>query len=364
MIGIVAAMLLFIVVATYIGDLKVAYNEELTNTATTKGEDVTIVIPEGSSSKEIAKILKANGLIRFEKAFLERLQDSEYAGRLQAGTYTLNTGMNTLDMMAMMSVAVDSDSVLQKLVVPEGFTVDQIAERCEEQDICSAKEFKNACQSVTKADFSYLGDVPEGANVRYKVEGYLFPATYDITKDTTAESLVAWMLDTFKANYTEEMQNKATEMGLTSYDVVNRAAMIERECKYEQERPRIAGVINNRLDEDMKLQIDSTVLYPLTSGLYNKSEVTYDDLEIESPYNTYKYSGMPVGPICNPGLSCINAVLNPESHEYLYYHVINEETGEHEFYKTYEEHMDSQGGDDTESSDSDEGESSDDSDDE
>ena len=88
----------------------------------------------------------------------------------------------------------------------------------------------------------------------------------------------------------------------------------------------------------MLLQIDSTVLYPLTNGLYNKEVVTYDDLEVDSPYNTYKYSGMPVGPICNPGLACIKAVLQPEEHNYLYYHVINEETGEHIFTETLEEH--------------------------
>ena len=114
--------------------------------------------------------------------------------------------------------------------------------------------------------------------------------------------------------------------------------MIEREAKLGEERPTIAGVINNRLNADMLLQIDSTALYPLTNGMYDKSEVTYEDIEIDSPYNTYLYKGLPVGPICNPGLACINAVLEPEEHSYLYYHVIDEETGKHIFTETLEEH--------------------------
>ena len=104
----------------------------------------------------------------------------------------------------------------------------------------------------------------------------------------------------------------------------------------------VAGVINNRLAEGMPLQIDPTVLYPLTDGLYDKETMYYDDLELDSPYNTYKYPGLPVGPICNPGIASIDAVLNPAQHNYLYYHVENEETGEHIFTETYEEHLNTQ----------------------
>jgi UPF0755 protein len=119
--------------------------------------------------------------------------------------------------------------------------------------------------------------------------------------------------------------------------------MIERECRIPDERPVIAGVINNRLKDDMPLQIDSTVLYPITDGMYDRQEVTYDDLEVDSPYNTYKYTGMPAGPICNPGLACIEAVLEPTEHNYYYYHIVDAETGEHAFFETYEEHVNSGG---------------------
>ena len=147
-----------------------------------------------------------------------------------------------------------------------------------------------------------------------------------------------WMLDTFTVYYNDELRAIAEERGLNSYQVITMASMIERECAIAEERPVIAGVINNRLKADMLLQIDSTVLYPITEGMFNKESVLYEDLEVDSPYNTYKYGGLPVGPICNPGIACITAVLKPMEHTYYYYHVVNEKTGEHAFYQTLEDH--------------------------
>lgn len=318
------------------------YMEEYKGMEHSEGEDVVVEIPEGASVKEIAAILKKAGLIRYESAFTRRLQDSEYRGRLQSGTYTLNTGMNTLEMMAEMSPVYDEDAPLDKLVVPEGYTVEMIAAKCEEQGICTKQEFLNAVNSVTTTDFPYLADVPTGADVEYKLQGYLFPATYDIYATTTAESLVEWMLETFDNYYTEVLQQRAEELGYSSFEVLTRASIVEREAKIDDERPLIAGVMNNRLAQGMPLQMCPTVLYPLTDGMYDQSQVLYTDLELESPYNTYKNSGLPVGPICNPGIACINAVLYPAEHSYMYYHVGDEEAGTHIFTETYEEHVDTQ----------------------
>ncbi len=344
MIGLVALIALGMIIMDRYKEYKEAYNAELTNTSTTAGQDVKVVIPENASVKEIAHILYRKGLIKYEGAFVDRLQSSQFRGELKHGTYTLNTGMNTLEMMEIMSKEDETGGVIQKLVVPEGFTIDQIAARCEKLDICTADEFINACKSVTRTKFPFLEDVPNGVPVRYRLEGYLFPATYDITKDTTAESLVYWMLDTFMVYYDDERQARAEELGLNSYQVVNMAAMIERECRVADERPVIAGVINNRLKDDMLLQIDSTVLYPITKGMYDKEEVLYEDLEVESRFNTYKYKGLPAGPICNPGIACIDAVLYPMEHDYYYYHIVDEESGEHAFYRNYEDHENSVNG--------------------
>lgn len=318
------------------------YQREYTGNYHTEGKDVQIEIPKGASAKKIASILKDAGLIKYERAFTKRLQDSEYRGKLKAGTYVLNTGMNTLEMMAALSPVEDVKQPIDTLVVPEGFTIEQIAKRCEKQGICSEQEFLNAVNSVTSEMFPYLADVPVGAEVKYKMQGFLFPATYDIYEDTTAQSLVKWMYETFNNYYTQDLKMRADELNLSTYEVITLASIVEREARLEEERSIIAGVMFNRLNQNMKLQVCPSVLYPLTDGLYDKGKVYYEDLEIDSPYNTYKYEGLPVGPICNPGIKCINAVLYPGEHNYLYYHVANEETGEHAFSETYEEHIDTQ----------------------
>lgn len=339
---VVAVVALSLIVKDYVRGYYDEYKYELEGMDSFEGEDVVVTIPEGASAKEIAKILKEKGLIQYPNAFVKRLQDSQYRGRLSSGTYTLNTGMNTLEMMAAMCPEYEEILPIDYLVIPEGFTIEMIAERCEEQGICSADEFLREVSSVTSDEFPYLNDLPAGIPVKYKLQGYIFPATYDIYEDTTAKSLVKWMLETFDNYYTEDMQARAAELGYSSFDVVTRASIIEREAKVASERATIAGVINNRLKIDMPLQMCPTVLYPLTDGMYDQSQVYYEDLELESRYNTYLYEGLPVGPICNPGLDCINAVLYPEEHSYYYYHVDDEEAGTHIFTETYEEHVDTQ----------------------
>ena len=194
--------------------------------------------------------------------------------------------------------------------------------------------------SLTKEDFEYLADVPSGANVRYKLEGYLFPATYDITKNTKPIDIVNMMLNAFDMYYTGELKSLALEKGYNSFQVLTVASMIEREAKIDEERPKIASVIYNRLEENTQLQIDSTILYPMTEGMYDKPKLMEGELDYSSPYNTYVSSGLPVGPICNPGLACIKAALQPADTNYMYYHIIDEEKGEHIFTETLEEHED------------------------
>ncbi|MCM1271984.1 MAG: endolytic transglycosylase MltG [Clostridium sp.] len=329
-------------VVNYVKGFYNEYMEEYEGTAVHAGEDVVVVIDEGDSAKTIASKLKDAGLIKYPSAFVRRLKNSPYKGSLHSGTFTLNTGMNTLQMMEVLSPKLAVDEPIDKLVVPEGYTIEMIAERCSEQGICTKKEFLDAVNSVTSSEFEYLKDVPAGADVEYKLQGYIFPATYDIYENTTAESLVDWMLDTFENYYSGDLANRAAELGYSSFEVVTRASIIEREAKIDSERATIAGVINNRLNNGMQLQMCPTVLYPLTNGMYDQAQVYYSDLELDSPYNTYKNTGLPVGPICNPGLACIEAVLYPEEHGYYYYHVADEDAGTHVFTETYEEHLNPQ----------------------
>ena len=151
------------------------------------------------------------------------------------------------------------------------------------------------------------------------------------------------MLEQFDSKFTQEMRTKAEALDKSIFEIVTEASVVEREAQIPEERSIIAGVFNNRLEINMRLQVDPTVLYPLTDGMYDVSRVLYADLEIDSPYNTYKYYGLPVGPICSPGIACIEAVLEPAEHDYLYYHTDEEKNdGSHIFTETYDQHLQTQ----------------------
>lgn len=317
------------------------YQDEYQGTESTEGEDVIVVIPEGAATKQIAKILKEKGLIQFPSAFVKRVKESEYRGSLQPGEFTLNTGMSTQEMIEILGHVEKTKEIKATLTIPEGFSIEQIAKRVESEGLFTEEEFLDAVQENTYS-YDFLDSIPEGVNVTYRLQGFLFPATYDIYDDTTAHDLVDMMLKKFSEVYDADMRNQAAALNYTAFEMVTRASIVEREAKLDEERPIIAGVINNRLEEGMMLQMCPTVLYPITNGLYDKSKVTYDDLEVDSLYNTYKYTGLPVGPICNPGQVSMEAVLNPAQHNYLYYHVDNEETGSHIFTETYQEHVETQ----------------------
>ena len=151
------------------------------------------------------------------------------------------------------------------------------------------------------------------------------------------------MLTQFGNKYTKKMENKAKKLGKTTFELVTEASLIERETAIDKERKLIAGVIENRLEAGMRLQIDPTFLYPVTDGLYNIEKATYEHRDVVSPYNTYQNAGLPVGPIASPGLASIKAALNPAEHNYFYYHTDEEKNdGSHIFTETYEEHVNTQ----------------------
>lgn len=304
---------------------------------TYQGEDFTIEVPMGASSNSIGLLLKEHDVITYEKAFAQRVKDSQYNGKIKYGTYTITRGMTIDDMIALMSVGDDRETL--KFTIPEGYSIEMMAEKLDAEGICSKDDFLEAVKA-TDYEYDFL-DFTQVEGTKYYLQGFLFPATYEIFVGETAHDIVNRMLKAFDARYTEEIQAKAEELGMSTYEIVTIASIVEREAKLQEERPTISGVVYNRLKIDMKLQMCPTVLYPLTDGMYNVSQVLYADLEIESPYNTYKYEGLPVGPICSPGAASLEAAVNPESHSYLFYHTDNEETGSHIFSETYQEHQSS-----------------------
>lgn len=305
------------------------------------GKEVTIEIPKGAGQKEIAGILKKNGLIGNEFAFYLKIREMSAGSQLKYGTFQLNTGYS-LKTLIQKLVTEGAKKEGNWFTVPEGYTIEKIAKKLEEEGYCSADDFLEAVQQ-DNYHYWFLESIPEDADVTYRLQGFLFPDTYDLGETVTAEGVVRTMLDQFGVQYTKGMDAQAKAMGRTTYEIVTEASMIERETSFDAERGKIAGVIENRLAQNMRLQIDPTFLYPLTNGMYDKPSSTYEDTRTDSPYNTYTNYGFPVGPICSPGLPSIEAALNPESHSYLFYHTDTDKNdGSHIFTETYEEHLETQ----------------------
>lgn len=305
---------------------------------TKEGKSIEVEIPEGTGTKGIIQILKDKGVIRYESPFYLKLYRSENRGKLRYGTFTLNDGMSLDDIIATLTTGGGQKDGLV-LTIPEGFTAEMIAARLEEQGIMSGEEFIEALKRAAK-EVEYKDQLPAEDQVYYQLQGYLFPDTYYLDEDMTGDDLVAMLLEEFDKQVGEERKAKAKEMGMSLTEVLTRASLLEKEASLEKEFATIAGVINNRIEKNMPLQFDSTVVYAMSEGKYGVERVMYADLKLDSPYNTYKVKGLPAGPICNPGLQTIDAVLNPEEHSYLFFQTdTNKNDGSNLFFETYEEHL-------------------------
>lgn len=305
-----------------------------------EGTDITVEIQKGDGIRSIADTLKENGVIRHKIAFYLKVKTMDAAGQLKYGSFTLNTG-NCLKTTINTLINGGKKRSGNWFTMPEGYTIEKTAAKLEKEGFCSSEDFLEAVQK--DYDYWFLESIPENAAVNYRLQGFLFPDTYEIDTDASAEDIVRTMLDQFGNQYTREMDAKAKEMGKTTYEIVTEASIIERETDQDDERAIIAGVIENRLAANMALQMCPTVLYPLTDGMYDVTTVTYEDTKLDSPYNTYQNKGLPAGPIANPGLPCLEAALNPASHNYYFYHADEEkQDGSHIFTETYEEHIKTQ----------------------
>ncbi len=296
---------------------------------TLTGEMVEFTVPEGASTKDIAEILKESGLINSTLAFRLESKAEGYDGTYRQGNYSIEKGTANEEIMKMLQTGiVYSDA--SKLTIPEGYTAKQIAELLEEKGFFTAEEFITEMNTGT-FDYEFLKDIPDR---EYRLEGYLFPATYEIKEGETVHDLIVKMLDRFEITYDNILSGYSGD--LTVDELVTVASLIESEIQVESERKTAAGVIYNRLEADMLLQIDSTVQYALST---RNEVVTYDDLEVDSPYNTYMYKGLPYGPICCPGEPSLDAAVNPEDNNYIYYVVKERGSGEHVFTENYDDFL-------------------------
>ena len=290
-------------------------------------DEKVVLIPAGSSVTDIAAILKEEDVISVRPSFLARVILSGKKGKLNYGEFGFKPGMSYGEVIEILCTP--SSKKIVTVSIPEGYSVEMIAKKIASEGLSSKEEFEKAL--LADYDYDFLDSVEEGVN--YKLQGFLFPATYEFYADASAEEIIEKMLSEFDKRY-KAAGGKPEDI----YDVVVKASLIEREAKLDSERPTIAGVIENRLTVGMPLQIDAGAQYAVSNGEFDVV-VTREDLKVDSGYNTYKNRGLPVGPICNPGISSIEAAINPEKHDYLYYRTTEKGDGSHRFSVTYDEHL-------------------------
>ena len=317
-------------------------------------ESLTVVVREGDTVEDIGQMLKEKGVIKYPWLFKFYCKFTDSENEMDPGTYELYYNYDYHALVGGM-VKRSPNRVTVRLTIPEGYTTKQIFSLMESKGVCTVAQLEE-CSAQFEFDYWFLEDVPYGAGNR--LEGFLFPDTYDFYENDDPDRV----LDKFLSNFKKKFSDKAQEQLVTlndklaqrwraagydenyiaqhkfgMYELITVASMIEKETAGVSESGKIASVIYNRLCDPANypyLNIDATIVYAL-GGVDHA--LTYEDLEIDSPYNTYKRAGLPAGPISNPGLNNITAALNPTDTDY-YYYALDEDTGYHYFSKTAAEH--------------------------
>lgn len=302
-------------------DVTISYTDAEGNAKERSGHQVSVGY--------VAKQLKDAGIIKYKGLFELYCSVSHAKTKIDPGTYELSTNYDYRALVKKMQVG-SGAMVTTKVTIPEGYTMEQIFHKLEDENVCSYDDLMDAAANYSY-NYSFIDQSMQGDAKR--LEGFLFPDTYEFYQGMQASSAINKFLENFHDRLTAEMLEKADERGMTMQEVVTVASMIEKEAANDDERAMIAAVIYNRIEAGMPLQIDSTIMYVLPE---HKDVLTVEDTKIDSPYNTYQNKGLPPTPIANPGLASIKATLSPASTQALYY-ALDAESGTHKFFTNYGE---------------------------
>ncbi|MCL5266062.1 MAG: endolytic transglycosylase MltG [Chloroflexi bacterium] len=301
---------------------------------------VTFVVAQGDTAASVAQRLERQKLISNALLFrvMSKLRGAD--SHLEAGEYQLRRNMTTNEIIDELQ---QNRFMGSRITVVEGWRVEEIADLLQRRGVVNRDEFLKLV-NTPPFDADFLRSRPAGVSL----EGYLFPDTYRVPPGITSDEVIEQMLENFGQRFSPAMREQAARAGLSIHQVVTLASIVEREAVVPEERPIIASVYLNRLKEGMLLQADPTVQYAVYNASqsapgrgdarpdYWKKGLTSADLQVDSPYNTYRYKGLPPGPIANPGLASIKAVLQPANTTYLYF--VATENGAHAFANTLDEH--------------------------
>ena len=292
----------------------------------------TVSIPQDFNIDYVADALKDAGIIEYKFLFKLFSSISNAEENIRPGEYVLSTNFDYRALVSKMRTG-SSAQLTTKITFPEGFTIQQMFELLEDNGIANVDDL---IESATNSTFTYpcLEDENIAKGDPKRLEGYLFPSTYEFYIGERPSSVINKFLLAFHNRLTVDMYDQAEALGLSLREAVIVASMIEREAANDEERPIIASVIYNRLKSNMQLGIDATIIYVLPE---HKTSLSSEDLAIDSPYNTRKYTGLPPGPIANPGMASITAALKPSTTNY-YYYALDTATGTHRFFTNATEH--------------------------
>ncbi len=292
-------------------------------------------ILDGESAATVVGRLEASGLIDDGTLLLNYL---EYRGLdigVQAGSYRLSGSMTVVELAQTLQSAVSPEV---PFTVTAGWRKEQIAALLPTSGLNIEPQTFLDATNARPVGYSFAGEIPDPPNL----EGFLFPDTYILDRETSVVDMVVAMLDNFEVSVGEELRSGFQQQGLTLYQAVTLASIIEREAVVDDELPLMASVFLNRLSISMKLDADPTIQYALglqPDGSWWKAPLSLADLSFDSPYNTYLYPGLPPSPICNPGLAALQAVAEPADTDYLYFRATCDDSGRHAFASTFEEHQ-------------------------
>ena len=287
---------------------------------------VDFTVRRGANASQIAADLLSAGLIKSALAFKFVLFESGTENALQTGTYKVSAALSPRDLATLFQKA-PGDQVALRII--EGWRLTEVAVAVNKAfPSISAADFTAAAVVGTRNNF-----VLSGLDPKTSLEGFLFPDTYFLRPDATADQIIGILLDNFETKAGPALRTAAAARSVAIYDMVKLASIVEREARDRKESPTIAGVYQHRLDIGMKLDADPTIQY--AKGTWD--ELSLDDLKLDSPYNTYLNAGLPPSPIANPGLAALQAAAQPEKTDFLYFVAKGDGTGDHAFAKTLEE---------------------------
>lgn len=325
--GLIKIIFLILAISVFAG---IYYMSGL-NKALSSGDamPVAVIIPSGSGTERIGEILVEEGIIKSTGKFklLSKLEGND--GKYKAGEYSLSSSMTPKEIMG---IIISGESNTAKFTIPEGFTLKQVSDRLISNGIVTEADLLYELENGI-FDHRFMEFLPAGTN---RLEGFLYPETYFVYSNASAHDVLDVMLGQFNKLVTDKHYERAKELGYSMYDIVTIASLIERETMVEDEGALVASVIYNRLGIGQPLGIDATIQYALPE---HKERLSIADTKVDSPYNTYRHTGLPPGPICSPSLAAIEAALYPADTNYYYYVLSPNKDGRHNFSNSYDEFL-------------------------